>query len=185
MGLITASLLSASGSAPIAELAVGDQLPPLAGEFLTGRPAVLSDAASGRAALLMLGFTYDSRFPVEMWAKRFRQDFGARTGVTFFEIPMIGGLATMGKWFIDGGMRRGTPTADQENVIAVYGGISPWKRRVGFRDPKAAYPILIDQNGRVVWRYSEGFAEGRYKELSSEFRYYYADFTAADFLICK
>jgi len=147
---------------------VGDQLPLLAGEFLTGRAAVLPHAASGRAALLMLGFTYDSRFPVEMWARRFRQDFGARTGVTFFEIPMIGGLATMGKWFIDGGMRRGTPKADQENVITVYGGMRHWKRRVGFRDPRAAYLILIDQSGRVAWRYSGGFDDGRYKELSSE-----------------
>ena len=42
--------------------------------------------------------------------------------MTFFEIPMIGGLARMGKWFIDSGMRRGTPKADHENVITVYGG---------------------------------------------------------------
>jgi hypothetical protein len=116
----------------------------------------------------MLGFTYDSRFPVENWAKRFRQDFGAEPGVTFFEIPMIGGLATMGKWFIDGGMRRGTPKSDQENVITVYGGIDLWKRRVGFRDPKAAYLILIDPSGRIAWRYAGEFDEGRYHALSSE-----------------
>ena len=81
----------------------------------------------------MLGFTYDSRFPVEAWAKRFRQDFGAEPGVTFFEIPMIGGMARMGKWFIDSGMRRGTPKADHENVITVYGGTDAWKQRVGFK----------------------------------------------------
>jgi hypothetical protein len=116
----------------------------------------------------MLGFTYDSRFSVEAWAKRFRQDFGGEPRVTFFEIPMIGGLATLGKWFIDGGMRRGTPKADQENVITVYGGTDPWKRRVGFQDPKAAYLLLIDQRGRVAWRDAGGFVEERYKALSSE-----------------
>ena len=100
--------LTASAAAPVVELAVGDQLPPLKGEFLSGRTAVLPQAASGRVALLMLGFTYDSRFQVEAWAKRFRQDFGTKSGVTFFEIPMIGGMARMGKWFIDSGMRRGT-----------------------------------------------------------------------------
>ena len=102
--------LTVSAAAPVAELAVGGQLPPLRGEFRSGCTAVLPQAASGRVALLMLGFTYDSRFSVEAWAKRFRQDFGTKPGVTFFEIPMIGGVARMGKWFIDSGMRRGTPS---------------------------------------------------------------------------
>jgi hypothetical protein len=152
----------------VAELAVGDQLPPLTGEFLTGRIAVLPQAASGRVALLMLGFTYDSRFQVEPWAKRFRQDFGTKPGVTFFEIPMIGGMARMGKWFIDSGMRRGTPKADHENVITVYGGTDLWKQRVGLNDPTAAYLILIDQHGRVAWRSAGSLDEQRYAALSSE-----------------
>jgi hypothetical protein len=160
--------LTASAGAPVAELAVGDQFPPLKGEFLSGRTAVLPQAASGRVALLMLGFTYDSRFQVEAWAKRFRQDFGTKPGVTFFEIPMIGGMARMGKWFIDGGMRRGTPKADHANVITVYGGTDAWKQRVGFNDPTAAYLVLIDQRGSVAWRTAGGLDEQRYSALSSE-----------------
>jgi hypothetical protein len=148
--------------------AVGEQLPPLRGEFLTGRSALLPQAAAGRVALLLLGFSYDSRFQVEAWAKRFRQDFGADPKVTFFEIPMIGGLARMGKWFIDSGMRRGTPKADQENVITVYGGTEPWKKRVGFQNPKAAYLILIDPAGRIAWRHAGDLEEAPYQTLSSE-----------------
>ena len=81
---------------------------------------------------------------------------------------MIGGLARMGKWFIDGGMRRGTPKADHENVITVYGGTEPWKQRVAFRDPNAAYLILIDQSGKVAWRYAGGFDDEPYGALCSE-----------------
>lgn len=73
-----------------------------------------------------------------------------KPSVTFFEIPMIGGLARMGKWFIDGGMRRGTPKTDYGNVITVYGGTDVWKQRVGFKHPNAAYLILIDRNGKVA-----------------------------------
>ena len=51
---------------------VGDLLPTLRGEFLTGRTAVLPQAAAGRVALLLLGFSYDSRFAVEAWARQFR-----------------------------------------------------------------------------------------------------------------
>jgi len=157
-----------SAATPVAEITVGDKLPLLRGEFLSGRIAALPQAASGRVAFLMLGFTYDSRFQVEAWAKRFRQDFGTKPGVTFFEIPMIGGMARMGKWFIDSGMRRGTPKADHENVITVYGGTDAWKQRVGFHDPAAAYLVLIDQHGRVAWRSAGSLDEQRYGALSSE-----------------
>lgn len=46
---------------------VGQPLPPLTGAFLSGRTATLPQAASGRVALLLLGFTYQSRFAVEAW----------------------------------------------------------------------------------------------------------------------
>ena len=87
-------------------LRVGDRFPALKGQFLTGRDAVLPQAASGKVALVAIGFTYKSRFPVEAWADWYRTTIDPRTDVTFFEVPMIGGLATLGRWFIDRGMRK-------------------------------------------------------------------------------
>ena len=84
--------------------------------------AQLPEAAAGEVAFVAMGFTYKSRFPVEEFAKRFRADFGKEPRATFFEVPMIGGMAVMGKWFIDSGMRRGTPKEDHEHVITVYNG---------------------------------------------------------------
>jgi hypothetical protein len=169
MGFFIFSLaMSAHASSPGTALAVGDRLPELRGEFLNGRKAVLPEAARGRVTLLLLGFTYQSRFAVEPWAKSFRERFGADPRVTFFEVPMIGGLARMGKWFIDGGMRRGTPKEDYEHVITVYGGTDPWIQQVGFRDPDAAYLILLDRSGRVAWRGSGRPDEQAVAALSSE-----------------
>ena len=146
----------------------GEPLPLLKGEFLTGRQAQLPDAASGRVALLALGFTYNSRFPVEAWIARFRKDFGANPQVTFYEIPMIGGMARLGKWFIDSGMRKGTPRRDRENVITVYGGTDSWKQRVGYQLPDAAYLVLIDKHGAVRWCHSGALDEEAYKDLHAQ-----------------
>lgn len=88
--------------------------------------------------------------------------------MTFYEIPMIGGMARLGKWFIDGGMRRGTPKADHENVITVYGGAGAWKQRVGFHDPDSAYLILIDRDGRVERQCAGAFGEEPYQALSAD-----------------
>jgi hypothetical protein len=149
-------------------LALASVMTLLKGEFLTGRPAVLPEAASGRVALLAMGFTYDSRFAVEAWAGRFRQDFGDNPQVAFFEIPMIGGLARLGKWFIDSGMRKGTPRQDYEHVITIYGGADAWKQRLGFHSPDAAYLILLDQHGIVRWLHSGPFDEQMYTALLHE-----------------
>lgn len=160
-------ILSLAFSTAAAALPPGEQLPTLRGEFLTGKTAVLPEASSGRVALLVLGFSYDSRFAVEAWVKKFREEYGTNPKATFYEIPMIGGMARLGKWFIDSGMRRGTPKADHEHVITVYGGTDPWKERMGYKEPNTAYLILIDQAGKVVWTHSGGFEEDQYKTLSS------------------
>jgi hypothetical protein len=81
---------------------------------------------------------------------------------------MIGGMARLGSWFIDSGMRRGTPPQDRENVITVYGGTGAWKQRVGFESPDAAYLIILDRRGVVRWRHSGVLDEVAYKDLSSQ-----------------
>jgi len=160
---ILSMLLMASST--LSPLSAGQPLPPLKGEFLTGRQAQLPDAAAGRVALVALGFTYDSRFAVEAWVGRFRKDFGDNRQTVFYEVPMIGGMARLGKWYIDSGMRKGTPRSDQENVITVYGDTDPWKQRVDYRSPDAAYLVLLDRHGTVRWRYSGAFDESAYKDL--------------------
>jgi hypothetical protein len=164
-GLLVLATSAALADEPVSRLAVGDLLPRLEGEFLTGRDAVLPDASRGKVALVAFGFSYDSRFPVEAWMKRFREAYTPHERLTFFEVPMIGAAARLGRWFIDRGMRRGTPRDLHEHVITVYTGTGPWKRRLGVDDDKLAYLVLLDREGRVRWLHAGAFDEGRLGEL--------------------
>lgn len=149
-------------------LAVGDRFPQLRGEFLTGKQALLPEAAGGKISLLLMGFTYQSRFAVEAWAEKFQAQFRGEPRAMLFEIPMIGGLARLGKWFIDSGMRRGTPKEDHDRVITVYGDTTSWKQRVQFREPGAAYLILLDRSGNVTWRHQGAFDPRAFAELTQK-----------------
>jgi hypothetical protein len=177
-------LTSSSGSAgegkdKVEMLTTGKLLPALSGQYLTGRKAVLPEASSGRIALLALGFTYDSRFAVEAWTTRFREEFNTTKEITFYEVPMIGGMARLGRWFIDSGMRKGTPKELHENVITVYGGTDPWKQRLGFKKGNDAYLILIDPDGIVRWTWNGQFDEARFVELADLVRKLAAEISAA------
>jgi hypothetical protein len=143
---IASALLALSASLP-----AETPMPELTGEFLTGRKANLPAAAQGRVTLLAMGFSYDSRFPVEAYVKKWRAQFSGNARTGFFEIPIIGGMARMGKWFIDSGMRRGTPREDHEKVITVYGGASEWKNRFNCNNARAACLVLLDERGNIRW----------------------------------
>jgi len=151
-------------------LALGAPMPELQGKDLTGAEVKLPNAARGKVTLLILGFTYESRHAVEAWAKRYKQEFERLPGVEFYEVPMIGGMARMGKWFIDSGMRRGTPAGDHKRVITVYGGTGDWKKRVGFKEKDAAYLILLDRAGRVRFLHSGGMEQAAWRQLASATR---------------
>jgi len=155
---------------PAAEIKIGERLPELRGELLTGRKVALPQSADGRVTLLLLGFTYQSRFAVEAWAAKFRAQFPSDPRVSFYEVPMIGGMGRLAKWFIDSGMRRGTPEKDYERVLTVYGGTDAWKQRVRFVDANAAYLILLDQTGKVAWRNQGAFDEEAFQELCAKTR---------------
>ncbi len=148
-------------------LRVGDPFPELKGRFLAGRDAALPQAASGKVTLVAMGFTYQSRFPVEAWADWYRKTVGSRTDVTFFEVPMIGGLATLGRWFIDRGMRSGTPVDLHDRVITVYGGTGDWKKRLSYSPEHKddAYLIVLDTQGVVRWLHHGGFDQSRADDL--------------------
>ena len=151
----------------IAPIAVGDVFPRLEGEFLTGKKAILPDAAKGQIALVMMGFTYDSRFAVEAWAERVKPAFAGRGNATFYEVPVLGGMARMAKWFIDSGMRRGTPKELHENVITVWGGVDRWKALMSFTKTTEddAYLVLLDADGRVRWLHHGPFAQDAFDTM--------------------
>jgi hypothetical protein len=160
---------AADQSKTAAPLAVGDAFPRLEAEFLTGRKAVLPDAAAGKSALILMGFTYDSRHDVEAWVEQMGGEIGPNEKITYFQVPIIGGMGRMAKWFIDSGMRKGTPKALHENVITVYGGVDRWKKAMGFSKAheKSAYLALLGPDGRIQWMHHGGCTEEALRELKA------------------
>lgn len=172
MALLPLLLCAAGGPVPEApsapKLAPGMPMPALRGELLTGEKAELPAAAAGKTALIALGFTYDARFAVDAWTKAFRDRLARDpSGVTFFEVPMIGGLARMARPFIDSGMRKGTPKELHRNVMTVYGGTGDWKKMLDYREKDAAYLILIDARGVIRWLHAGKFDEEKFEELAA------------------
>src|SRR3954470_15949261 len=167
LGAVMMSIATLAAGAAQESLQVGDPLPRLTGHLLTGSEAVLPQALAGKVALIAMGFTYKSRFPVEAWADWYRATIDWTTAVTFLEVPMIGGAATLGRWFIDRGMRKGTPAELHDQVLTVYGGTGEWKKRLLYSaaHENDAYLIAVDREGIVRWVHHGAFEQWRADEL--------------------
>lgn len=138
-------------------LKVGEPLPPVEGESLAGQAVTLPSAAAGAPALLMMGFTYGSRVPVEAWSDWFRKEVGPPA--TYYEMPMIGGLAKLARPFITGGMRKSTPVPLRNQVLIVSSKTGDWKARLGYASSSEnhAFLVLIDRAGVVQWLHHGAF----------------------------
>ncbi len=165
--LVAATVSAEPGGAGAARLTVGERMPALKGDLLSGKQAVLPDLAMGQTTLVVLGFSYNSRIQVEAWAAKFRARYGDRQNVTLFEVPMMGSAARLGRWFIDSGMRKNTPPELHGRVMTVYGGNDDWKARVGFSGPDDAYLVMIDRQGVVRWLGHGAVSDERFQELTA------------------
>ena len=167
LGVLVMAVSALRANAVPDALRVGKRMPELQGQTLSGRTAVLPQASLGQVTLVAIGFTYKSRFPVEAWAGWHGTAIAPTTAVTFFEVPMIGGMATLGRWFINRGMRSGTPVELHDRVITVYGGTGDWKQRLSYSTGHEddAYLILLDGEGVVRWLHHGVFEQSRADEL--------------------
>lgn len=152
-GLFLIALLFAIASvaAEVSRLRIGDRLPDLSGETLNGQAVTLPALAAGAPALLLMGFTYDARTPVEQWSAWCRKTLGP--GTVCYEMPMLGGMARLASPFIKSGMRKSTPEALRDHVVTVTSKTGDWKDRVGYTSAieDDAFLVLIDRGGIVRW----------------------------------
>ena len=168
--LLATLILGVTLAAAEPRLVPGAPLPPVKGNDLAGRAVTLPDAAKGRVALVAFGFSYASRTPVEAWSAHARQAWDADPRFTWYELPMIGGFGRLAKPFITGGMKKGTPAQYHGNAVTVFGGVSPWKERLGVRDDALAYLVLLDPAGVVRWIHAGAFDAGKATELDAQIR---------------
>jgi hypothetical protein len=104
---------------------------------------------------------------VESWAEHVRPVFAKRGDATFYEVPVLGGTARLAKWFINSGMRSGTPKDLHENVITVWGDVDRWKALMNFQRAAEddAYLALIDAKGRVAWIHRGSHTDAAFDSL--------------------
>lgn len=166
MVLVIVCLLVAAATPGWAEavLQPGDVFPALEGTTLSGRKIRLPDAAAGKPAVVIIGFTKEAGRPSLEWARRFVRDFRLEE-VPVFQIPIIEHAPKLVRPLIPAGLRREVEKTLHDYAFLCYRDEALWKRRVGFAQADASYLFLLDSEGRIVERWAGHYTENHYERL--------------------
>jgi hypothetical protein len=138
--------------------ATGFTFPPVEASNLEGRELSLPGQLEGNLNLVLIAFQRQQQQMVETWfpaAERFERLY---SGFRYYELPTISRRNPLTRWFIHQGMRGGIPDrAARERTITLYLDKSPFREALGLPHEDTVYAVLIDRNGRVLWRASGEF----------------------------
>ena len=132
--------------------AFAQQLPRLQEENLLGQTVVLPDAAAGKVAVLVLGFSQASKNPTSAWAKRISVDYSQTPGFALYQLAVLEAVPHMFRSMIISGIRKGIPEDQRQNFLPVVHNEAELQKLVGFEEADDAYIIVLDRSGKVAYQ---------------------------------
>ncbi len=161
--MLLALLLAAVSGA----LSDGALLPPVAGRSLSGQPVQLPDAARGRPALLIFGFSRPGGGDARLWSERFQRDPAARQAAVCFNVMVLESVPRLLRGMVSGSIRSGMPAALRDRSILVYQGEAEWRRRLNVSSDQYACVAVLDAGGRVRAMGHGPFSEAAYAAIGA------------------
>ena len=143
------------------------QFPRLAEENLDGQQVVLPDAASGKVAVFVMGF---SKTPTEEWAKRVQSDFGKASGFALYQMPVLEAVPKMIRGMVISGIKKGVPENERANFVPVLHNEDALKKLVGFKGDDDAYIVVLDRTGKISYQTHGASVGPGYAGLNAQVR---------------
>lgn len=146
----------------------GDSLPRIEGENLAGKAVVLPDAASGRVAILVAGFSHASQNQTKAWSDRLDHEFTDPAKVTVYPVAVLEAVPRLVRGMAVHGIKSGAPKEERERFLLVFHKSAELKQAAGFERPDDAYLILVDATGAVRWRFHGSLTDSALMQLEAQ-----------------
>lgn len=146
-------------------LQLGTTVPPITGTTLEEQAITLPDASKGKVALLIITFSKAGGERGRGWSDVFLKDYPQDDKVTSYAIAMLEDVPSILRGMVRRGIKRGVPTSVRRRFVTVTQGEGQWKQRVGMKDDKDAYLLLLDSRGQLQWIHHGAFDPSVYASL--------------------
>jgi hypothetical protein len=144
------------------------QLPRLQEDNLAGQKVDLPDAASGKVAVLVFGFTHASQTTTEAWVKRIQADFSKTSGFELYQLPVLEDAPRFIRGMVVSGMKKGVAENLRANFIPVLHDEAELKKLVGYSEKDDAYMVVLDRGGKVAYQAHSATPDQGYAQLQAK-----------------
>ena len=141
------------------------------GESLAGNKVVLPDAAKGKVAVLIFGFTKASKGPTTAWGKKLNAGFADQSDFVLYQLPVLEDVPRLIRGMVISGIRKGVPENLREHFVPIVAGEAQLKKLVNYKEPDDAYLIVLDRSGQIVHQQHSSEPDSAYGEVQSEIQY--------------
>lgn len=147
-------------------------IPAATGTALDGHTVSLPHDLQGRVTILILGFSRNSADTTTAWEKPVRSSLAINPAIGFYDMPFLEDAPAFIRPFIVRSIRKQVPDALRPNFVPLTSGQATWKQLSGFTSaaPDAAYVLLVDHAGKVLWQTHDPFTPERFNELATAAR---------------
>ena len=133
--------------------------PTAEGSTLARRSVVLPRDFEGALNLVLVVFKEAQQALVDSWIPEARALAEQHEALRFYEVPTLARYNPAYRWFINRGMRAGIPDpATRALTIVLYLDKAAFRDALGLPDEETIYVLLLDRDGRVLWRTEGAFA---------------------------
>lgn len=139
LGLLTSSLAQSVA-----------QMPRIEGESLAGSKVILPDAAAGKVAVLVFGFTKASKVPTSAWAKKLQADFGTRADFQIYQLPVLEEVPRLVRRMVISGIKKGVPESQRDHFVPILQGEAELKKLVHYNETDDAYLVVLGRDGKIL-----------------------------------
>ncbi len=128
---------------------LGDKLPHLQGDYLTGARAELPEDLRGKVALLIVTFSDGALANARKWKSAFDEKTAGQPGVFSLEVFLLNPENRVARALILTKLRHTMTRREERRTIVAFAPEDEWKRRLGFWAENAACAVLLDAAGAV------------------------------------
>ena len=147
------------------------QFPNVSGSNLQRQQLTLPQDFQGERNLVFVAFEQWQQTQVDTWIPFARQLEESYPAVRYYELPTIRRLNTLARTFINEGMRAGIPDlVARERTITLYLDKKRFREALQLPGEDDIYVLLLDRQGRVLWRAEGAFTPDKGESLASAIR---------------
>lgn len=144
------------------------QMLKIEGDSLSGNHVVLPDAASGKIAVLILGFSKASKGPTSDWEKKLSADLASQPALAIYQLPVLEEVPRFIRGMVISSMKKGAPENKRDHFVPILQGEAALKTLVGYKESDSAYLVVLDAEGKIAAQLNGPLTDAGYSQLRAK-----------------